>query len=70
MREQPEVLELGQLRADGRRRDAQVGSLDERLRADGLPRAHELSDDAPEDLPLPFAQLHRFLHLQEILAAT
>ena len=70
MREQPEVLELGQVRADGRRRDAQIGSLDERLGADGLPRAHKLLDDAAEDLPLPFAQLHRFLHLQEILAAT
>jgi hypothetical protein len=70
VREQPEILQLRKLRADGRRRDAEVGALDERLRADGLPRAHELLDDATEDLPLPFAQLHRFrLHLQEILAA-
>src|SRR5205807_8107290 len=68
MREQPEVLELCQLGPDRRRRDAQVGARDERLRADGLARADELLDNAPEDGLLPFAQLQRFLHLQEILA--
>ena len=68
MREQPEILELRQLGANRRRRDAQVGALDERLRADRLPGADELLDDAAEDRPLPFAELHCFLHLQEILA--
>ena len=37
MREEAERLELRQLGADGRRRDAQVGALDERLRPDRLP---------------------------------
>ena len=69
MREQAEVLELRELGADRRRRDAQVGALDERLRADRLPGADELLDDAAENRLLPLAQLHRFLHLQEILAA-
>src|SRR4029079_5057120 len=45
------------------------GPLDERLRPDGLTRAHELLHDAPENRLLPFAELQCFLHLQEILAA-
>ena len=68
MREQPEVLELCQLGPDRGRRDAQVGARDERLRADGLARADELLHDASENGLLPFAQLQRFGHLQEILA--
>ena len=69
MREQPAAFQLCQLRPHRRRRDPQVGPLDERLRADGLSRADELLDDTAEDRPLPLAQLHRCLHLQEILAA-
>src|SRR5262249_1226021 len=69
MREQAEVLELGELCADRRRRDAKVGALDERLRADRLSCAHELLAHAAADRLLPLAELHRFGHLQEILAA-
>ena len=68
MREQPEVLELRQRGADRRRRDAGVGPCDERLRPHRLAGADELLDHAAEDRLLPLAELHRFLHLQEILA--
>src|SRR5262249_14832881 len=68
MREQAEVLELGELGANRRRRDPEVRALDERLRADRLSRAHELLDDAAEDRALSFTELRRFLHLQDILA--
>ena len=70
MGEQPEVFELRELAPNRRRGDAQVGARDESLRADRLPGADEFLDHAVEDRPLPFAELHRFLHLQEILAAT
>ena len=58
MREQPERLELGELAAHGRRRDAEPGALDERLRADRLAGRDVLLDDAPQDLALARCQLH------------
>ena len=53
VRQQAEPLELGELRAHGRRRDAQSGPLDEGLRADRLSGRHVLLDDAPQDVALP-----------------
>ena len=53
MGQQADPLELGQLVADGRRRHAEPGALDERLRADRLPGRHVLLDDEPEDVALP-----------------
>ena len=43
MREQPERLELGELGADGRRRERERRALDEALRADGLARLRRTS---------------------------
>ena len=57
VREQADLLQLGELAADGRRRDVQPGSLDQAFRAHGLARRHVLLDDTQDDLPLPFAQL-------------
>jgi hypothetical protein len=39
VREQSAPLEVGELRADGRRRDVEARPLDERLRPDRLPLA-------------------------------
>ena len=66
VREQPERLELGELAANGRRRDTETGALDEPLRADRLARGDVLLDDAPQDLRLRVAQLRRICrgHLQ------
>ena len=61
MREQAERLELGELAADGRRRDAEAGALDERLRADRLAGGDVLLDDPPKDVALALADLG---HLQ------
>ena len=58
MREQPEPLELGQLRPHGRGRDRHPGPLDERLRPDRDARRDVLLDDPREDLLLPVGQLH------------
>ena len=57
MREQPDVLELGKLVAHGRRRDLHPGSLDQALRAHGLPGRHVLLDHAEQDLLLALGQL-------------
>jgi hypothetical protein len=67
MGEQAEALELGELVADGRRRDAQPGPLDEILRPNRLAGRDVLLDDADQDLPLPLAEVwawlgHRVLH--------
>ena len=48
----PTRLELGELVADGRRRDAEPAALDEVLRADGLPRARRTPRHAPQDVQL------------------
>ncbi len=64
MGEEPERLQLGELVANGRRREAEPGALDERLRADGLARRHVLLHHPPQDVALAFAQLG---HLQGIL---
>src|SRR5262245_18400026 len=57
MRQQSEALELGELVADGCRRDAHPRPLDEILGADGLPRGDVLLDDADQDLPLPLTEI-------------
>ena len=57
MGEQAEALELGELVADGRRRDLHARPLDEVLRADRLPGRHVLLDDADQDLPLTLAEI-------------
>ena len=52
MREQAEPLELGELVADRRRRDVEAGTLDERLRADGLAGGDVLLHHPPQDVAL------------------
>ena len=52
VREQAEALELGELVADGRRRDVEAGTLDERLRADGLAGGDVLLHHPPQDVAL------------------
>ena len=56
MREQPEPLELGELVPHRRRRDAEPGPLDERLRPDRLPGRDVLLDDVAEDLALALGE--------------
>ena len=59
-------LELGELVADGRRRDVEADPLDERPGADRLPGRDVAFDHAAQDLPLALAELDlRFGHLQE-----
>ena len=58
MRQQPERLELGELAAHRRRRDAKPGALDEHARADRLAGRDVLLDDAPQDLALTWRELH------------
>ena len=67
MHEQAEPLQLGERRADRRRRDAQPGALDEVLRADRLARGDVLLDDDPEDLTLAISEHHA--HLQAFYPA-
>ena len=52
MRQEAERLELGELRAHGRRGCTQARAFDERLRPHGLARGDELLDDEAEDLLL------------------
>ena len=61
VREKAERLELGELAANGRRRDAQPRALHEHARAHGLPRCHVLLDDAPQDLAFARSELHLLL---------
>ena len=58
MRQQTEVLELGELAAHRRRREVETGALDERARADRLAGRDVLLDDEPQDLALPGCELH------------
>ena len=58
VRQQPERLELGELAAHGRGRDAEAGALDEHARSDRLARRDVLLDDPPQDLALPRGELH------------
>src|SRR5206468_2560276 len=58
MGQQAEPLELGELDPYGRRGGVDARALDERLRADGLPRGNVFLDDAPEDLALAWGELH------------
>ena len=64
MREQPLLLEHGQLVAHRRRGDREPGPLDERLRPDRRPGRDVLLDDAGEDqlLPLGETKLLRVRH--------
>ena len=62
MREQAARLELGELVADRRRRDAQTGALDEVPRADRLAGRDVLLDDAREEVALPRGQPVRLTH--------
>ena len=57
MGEQSERLELGELAADGRRRNAEPGAVDDGLRADRLAGRDVLLDHPPKDVPLTYAQL-------------
>jgi hypothetical protein len=57
MREQAARFELGELAADGRRRDFKTGRLDEPSRARGLPRRYVFLDDAKKDLALTLGEL-------------
>ena len=52
MREQADLLELGELVPDRRGRHLQARPLDQALRAHRLARRHVLLDDADDDLPL------------------
>src|SRR5581483_7360914 len=67
VRQQPERLELRQLRAHRRRRDGDAGALDERLRADRLAAGDVLLDNVAEDLLLTWRELDGERHLQDIL---
>ena len=70
MREQPEALELGQLAADGRRREIEAAPVDERLRAHGLTARHVLLDDEPQNLALSRCELHLTLMVAPDTAAS
>ena len=52
MGQQAEPLELRELVPHRRGGDVETGTLDERLRPDGLAGRHVLLDDAPQDVPL------------------
>src|SRR5205085_10793429 len=70
VREQPVCLELRQLVAHGRRRDAEAGALDEVPRTDRLAGGGVLLDHAREQVALPRSQISCPLrcHLQAFYA--
>ena len=57
VRQQPDLLELGELAPDRGRRDVHARPLDQALRAHGLARRHVLLDDPDDDLPLALGEL-------------
>ncbi len=61
MREQPHLLERGQLVPNGRGRDAQAVAADERSRGDGLRAGDVLADHGAQQLALSFSELRERL---------
>src|SRR5262249_51014978 len=57
VREQAEPLQLGELAANGRRRDVEPDARDERPRPDRLPARDVLLDDTAQDRPLAPRQI-------------
>ena len=63
MHEQTQRFELGQLVADGGRRDVHPGALDDDLRPDGLPARNMLLDHPPENYAFAGRKLLHVLHI-------